>query len=1117
MESRWKVAGVAMVVTAVLAAGAAAQNQLSHTSLAVSLPLGDLAAAASSGQQNTPSEADSVGDFLEQHRLAASPEDASNELLRITPVKLTQEGTVEVLNEAPENPAKLVNSEAGEHFFIVVNDFTADTVNNAPPASEGPQADIHIPDDGAEAPTSAVAEVQDAEIIHSEEDPLSTQHSSRIVNDIDQNISSPDDDAEITDPSVVSGERGAKAITSIAPADAEVFQHPLAEDSVLQVEQSFDIISEVFTESTPASTLPIEAQFQDLSLRTNEAPPTTETPVTAPLSDIGMDDVLPTDSSATDSQASSEISLEQTPDAVPDKISAEEQTPEPFPPEIFVQETSPAPIPVRISLDEPAPDTVLAKLSVEEATLSQVPHEIPEVTAHDGARESHDVKAPKTQLETGSAEVELPSFSNTDESLESPDPIHPPSDINNPGSVSTEAAQEAFVQQPVTSKAARLVELTPTVQLPSPGNQDELNEAAALAAVGATAAVSSSEPQLEVGRVSFDEVLFVQDLPQGTGRAPEDTLDPFAPQIENFDPNAPIDDKMLADVREWIAEDSISGEPFNHSDVIVLPDLPMEDIEIFFLAEDPQANDSPATEVQGVGVTKVKQQLQKDEVHIAALHDAIPFSPGDVQITPQVHEAVKDALEAEIAAMGAFGTKVPDAATAPIIPPAPAPATITFPAPAPAPTHFSGATPAPGPPQAFEIDTTFDPASEQISKPGPAHAPTPVTSPVPKPPQEPITQPTLGQVQGPISHEVPQQNLQPAPAKIQRPAAPPPAPAYDTAPAPAPVPQPTEPLAPAPPITHRPPSTSQTYRPRPKPTRPGPKPTQPRPKPAHPAYQPQPEPTRPPYQKRPRPTRPPYRPTKPTTPSTYPPSTPSPPQEYKPGRPPISYVHVGEPTPEHFKPPSYHGPVPQLPTSYDDFSSPPRHPPRRPPPSPPPRPAPPPPSYKPPSSSYRPPSPTSYKPPSSSSYKPPSPTYTHRRPPSYKPRPPITHPPAVPSSPQYRPPPRHKPPSHTLQYAKPPATTPKPQYRPPPATHKPHKTPKPILAPVLVPAHLSSLVFPKGVTFSGHHKPRPPSLFHLPSFFRTERKQRLQVPASVVSRLDSYQPDWVADLEPERR
>lgn len=39
---------------------------------------------------------------------------------------------------------------------------------------------------------------------------------------------------------------------------------------------------------------------------------------------------------------------------------------------------------------------------------------------------------------------------------------------------------------------------------------------------------------------------------------------------------------------EWIAEDSVSGETFNHSDVIEVPNLPMDDIEVFFLAEDPQ-------------------------------------------------------------------------------------------------------------------------------------------------------------------------------------------------------------------------------------------------------------------------------------------------------------------------------------------------------------------------------------------------------------------------------------------------------------------------------------------------------------------------------------------------
>lgn len=44
----------------------------------------------------------------------------------------------------------------------------------------------------------------------------------------------------------------------------------------------------------------------------------------------------------------------------------------------------------------------------------------------------------------------------------------------------------------------------------------------------------------------------------------------------------------LAVVPEWIAEDSASGETFNHSEVVEVPNLPMDDIEVFFLAEDPQ-------------------------------------------------------------------------------------------------------------------------------------------------------------------------------------------------------------------------------------------------------------------------------------------------------------------------------------------------------------------------------------------------------------------------------------------------------------------------------------------------------------------------------------------------
>lgn len=532
-ESRWKVFGVAMVVAAVLVAGAAAQSQLSHTSLAVSLPLGELAAVASSEQDNASSEVPrtlaSVDSSLEKHHRELSPEDVSNELVQITPVKLTQVGTPEILDKTSQDPGKL-SSEADEPFFIVVNDVTADI--------EGPQTNTNIPSDDLEASTSSTAEVQDAGAIPGEDDPLSTQHFSNVVDDTSQNIVSPDDDADTTDPSVVSGERGAKAITDVvAPADAEEFQPPFVEDQIFPFEQSFDTISEeVFTESTPASTLPIEGQFQDLSLRTDEAPPT-ETPVTVSFSDMTIEDVLPTDPSTVDSQTPSELSLEQTSDVVLGEISAQERTPELTPSETFVKEPSPAPIPVRIILDEPDPDTVLEKLSLEEATLGQVSHEIPEVTTHEDAREFHDLEAPQTQLETGNAEAELSGLRIIGESTQSHDPIHSPSDINNPGSVTIEEPHNDFMSHSGMSNVARFVEVTPTAL----GNHDEINKAAEVAASGST-----SESQLGLGHVSNDEVLLVQDLPQGTRTAPEDTLDPFAPEIENFNPDPPIDDKVRA-------------------------------------------------------------------------------------------------------------------------------------------------------------------------------------------------------------------------------------------------------------------------------------------------------------------------------------------------------------------------------------------------------------------------------------------------------------------------------------------------------------------------------------------------------------------------------------------
>ena len=153
---------------------------------------------------------------------------------------------------------------------------------------------------------------------------------------------------------------------------------------------------------------------------------------------------------------------------------------------------------------------------------------------------------------------------------------------------------------------------------------------------------------------------------------------------------------------EFIADDPVSGEIFDHSQIIQDPAFPMDEIEVFFVAEDPEVSpwcdcflvstvntpgekhslknnilaerheapppwmfllpsllylqaEDKKKEVLGEGVTEVKQQLLEDDVHIAALPDAVPFSPVGVQLSQEMQDAVRDAIQAEIAAMEVFG------------------------------------------------------------------------------------------------------------------------------------------------------------------------------------------------------------------------------------------------------------------------------------------------------------------------------------------------------------------------------------------------------------------------------------------------------------------------------
>ncbi|ROT73481.1 hypothetical protein C7M84_008146 [Penaeus vannamei] len=127
-------------------------------------------------------------------------------------------------------------------------------------------------------------------------------------------------------------------------------------------------------------------------------------------------------------------------------------------------------------------------------------------------------------------------------------------------------------------------------------------------------------------------------------------------------------------------------------------------------------------------------------------------------------------------------------------------------------------------------------------------------------------------------------------------------------------------------------------------------------------------------------------------------------------------------------------------------------------------------------------------------------------------------------APYHRPSPGYKPykPTSPKPYGKPSTTA---------ASHKPSGPTKPVLAPLSIPVRQSGLILPETPREGpfnvwahgpGSELPRPPP-FRLPHASlddapaKGERRQRLQVPDSVVRLLNSPQPDWVSSLEPARR
>ncbi|XP_037781097.1 extensin-like [Penaeus monodon] len=128
-----------------------------------------------------------------------------------------------------------------------------------------------------------------------------------------------------------------------------------------------------------------------------------------------------------------------------------------------------------------------------------------------------------------------------------------------------------------------------------------------------------------------------------------------------------------------------------------------------------------------------------------------------------------------------------------------------------------------------------------------------------------------------------------------------------------------------------------------------------------------------------------------------------------------------------------------------------------------------------------------------------------------------------PPSPGYKP---YKPAS-PKPYGRPSAT--KGTSTPTAASHKPSAPTKSVLAPLAIPVKQSGLILPdtpREGPFNvwahgpGSEHPRPPPFRRTPlgdPSLKAERRQRLQVPDSVVRLLNSPQPGWVASLEPDRR
>ena len=549
-------AGVAVVVVVVLMTGAAAQRQFSNTPVAISLPLEELIAAASSRRFNSLAQVsqgiDGAEGVLGQHQREAPFSSAPNEEFRITPVKLIQTVPDAVPEEGLQDPDTLT-LEADDPFFIVLDDASVsesseDAADTPPPSPDHQltQADNSLPNDQAEDPFSVVD--GKATVIRTEtQDPQITQHTTNTVDNLDQGILLPND-VKIIEQSGLPVNRDAKSNGVVITATDEKgsILQPLIEDLVPQVEQSFDTVSEdVITKSTSVVTPSLEQLqgpadfFQDI-----DEPVSTETLVTELSTDVIQEEISPTGPSAADFQLSPEIlSEETTSSSIFSKESTGTPTPDLVLGQVSLDNLSPAPVPVRISLGDPTLAPIPAQISLEGPMPNLLNIEVSEDAVPEGASESQGTQAPEAIQETDIIDSSLQSVIEIGENSEDQIRIEPHSEAPVQATEPNVEVQEDALQDPATTGVIQAAEATPQNPSPLPETQErlvtELTEAAAVIATDDT--VSISEPQFGTNRVSKDTVLLVDDLPNGKGNAPEDTHDPFTAEIENFNPDPPID------------------------------------------------------------------------------------------------------------------------------------------------------------------------------------------------------------------------------------------------------------------------------------------------------------------------------------------------------------------------------------------------------------------------------------------------------------------------------------------------------------------------------------------------------------------------------------------------